>query len=147
MEFPLISRELVADLRIVHGLFNFAVVLLFFYTGRCGLMIRKARKNGLPLPVTAAARHRWLGPRLAILGWLGFAAGLALVLVDTGEVLKYPAHLLVGVVIVALLCATFLVSRKIKGPNSPYRDTHFRLGLAILSLYLLQVFIGLGVLL
>lgn len=146
MEYPLISRELVADLRIVHGLFNFAVVLLFFYTGRYGLMIRKARKNGLPQPVTAAARHRWLGPRLAILGGLGFGAGLALVLVDTGDALKYPAHLLVGVVIVALLCATFLVSRKIKGPDSPYRNTHFQLGIAILSLYLLQIFLGIGVL-
>lgn len=146
MEYPLISRELVADLRIVHGLFNFAVMLLFIYTGRCGLMIRRARKNGTPLPVTAATRHRWLGPRLAILGGFGFAAGLALVLVDSGDVLKYPAHLLVGVVIVALLGATFLVSRKIKGPNSPHRDTHFRLGIAILSLYLLQIFLGLGVL-
>lgn len=147
MEYPLISRELVAGLRIVHGLFNLAVVLLFFYTARNGLMIRKARKNSLPLPVPAATRHRWLGPRLVILGGLGFGAGLALVLVDTGNALKYPAHLLVGVVIITLLFATFLVARKIKGPNSPHRDTHFRLGIAILSLYVLQVFLGFGVLL
>lgn len=147
MEYPLISRELLADLRIVHGLFNFAVMLMFFYTARYGLMIRRARKNGAPLPVAAAIRHRMLGPILALLGGLGFTVGLTLVLLDTGDPLKYPAHLLGGIALVTLLLATYLVSRKIKGPNSPYRDTHFRLGLAILTLYVVEVFLGLGVLL
>lgn len=147
MEYPLISRELLAYSRIGHGLFNFSVLLLFLYTARYGLLIRKARKNGAPLPVAAMRRHRYLGPRLAVLGGLGFGAGLTLVLVDTGNILKYPAHLLTGVVIVALLLTTFLVSRKIKGPNSPYRNTHFQLGLAILTLYVLEVVLGLGVLL
>lgn len=147
MEYPLISRELLADLRIVHGLFNFAVVLLFFYTARYGLMIRRSRKNGVPMPVAAVIRHRTLGPILALLGGLGFAAGLTLVWLDTGNLLKYPAHLLTGAAIVTLILTTFLVSRKIRGPNSPYRDTHFRLGVAILTLYVLEVFLGLGVLL
>jgi hypothetical protein len=146
MEYPLISRDMLANLRIAHGLYNFTVMLLFFYTARYGLMIRKARKIGAPLPVAAVIRHRTLGPRLAILGGLGFLAGLTLVLLDTGDPLKYPAHLLVGATIIALLGATFLVSRKIKGPNSPYRKTHFQLGIAILSLYLLEVFLGIGVL-
>jgi len=147
MEYPLISRELLADLRIVHGLFNFTVMLLFFYTARYGLTIRSARRNGTPLPVAAVIRHRTLGPVLALLGGLGFVAGLTLVLLDTGDIFKYPAHLAVGTAIVALILTTFLVSRRIRGQNSPHRDTHFRLGLAILTLYVVEVFLGLGVLL
>lgn len=147
MEYPLISRELLADLRIVHGLFNFSVMLMFFYTARFGLMVRRARMSGAPMPVAAVVRHRQLGPILAVLGGLGFGAGLILVLLDTGNILKYPAHLLVGAAIVTLLFATFQVSRKIKGASSPNRDIHFRLGIAILTLYILEVFLGLGVLL
>lgn len=147
MEYPLISRELLADLRIVHGLFNFAVMLLFFYTARYGQMIRRARKARAPLPVAAMRRHRYLGPRLAVLGGLGFGAGLTLVLLDTGDILKYPAHLLGGSIIVTLLLSTFMVSRKIKGPDSPYRNTHYQLGIAILTVYIVEVFLGIGVLL
>lgn len=147
MEYPLISRDLLVDLRLVHGLFNLSVALMFFYTARLGWKIRQARRGGAPLPLATVKRHRRLGPILAPLGGLGFVAGLTLVLLDTGNVLKYPAHLLVGATIVALLLATFLVSRKIKGPAAPQRDLHFRLGLGILALYVVEVFLGLGVLL
>lgn len=148
MEYPLISKELLTPLRLGHGLFNFSLVLLFFYTARFGLLIRRARQKGAPRPVAAIRRHRKLGPILAGLGLLGFAAGLILVLLDTGNILKYPAHLAVGACLVALLLATFLVSRKITGPAaSPFRQVHFLLGVAILALYLLEVLLGLGVLL
>lgn len=148
MEYPLISKELLTPLRLAHGFFNFSVMLMFFYTARFGLQIRRARQKGAPRPTAAIRRHRKLGPILASLGAMGFGAGLTLVLLDTGNVLKYPAHLLVGVILVALLLATFLVSRKISGTEaSPIRKTHFLLGLTILSLYLLEVLLGLGVLL
>jgi len=147
MDYPLIGRELLDYLKIGHGLFNFSVMLMFFYTARFGLRIRKARLSGAPTPVAAMKRHRFLGPRLAILGGLGFTAGLTLVLLDSGNILKYPGHFLVGLTIVTLLLITFLVSRKIKGPDSPYRQPHFLLGLTILTLYLLEVVLGLGVLL
>jgi hypothetical protein len=148
MEYPLISKELLPPLRLAHGLFNFSVVVLFFYTARFGLVIRRARQRGESRPAAAIRRHRKLGPILAVLGALGFSAGLILVLLDTGNILKYPSHLLVGVIIVSLLLATFLVSRKITGAEaSPLRQAHFLLGLAILSLYVVQVFLGLGVLL
>ena len=148
MEYPLISKELLTPLRLAHGLFNFSVVLLFFYTARFGLLIRRARQKGAPRPTAAIRRHRKLGPILASLGAMGFGAGLTLILLDTGNILKYPVHLLVGTIIVALLLTTFLVSRKIAGPEaSPFRQAHFLLGLAILSLYLLEVLLGLGVLL
>lgn len=147
MTYPLIDTGLLAVLRIIHGLFNFSLLLLFCYTARYGLMIRKARRNLAPLPLAAVKRHRRLGPVLALLGGVGFAAGVTLVLLDTGNLLKYPGHFFVGVTIVTLLLTTFLVSRKIKGANSPYRLPHFLLGLAILTLYLVEVFLGLGVLL
>ena len=147
MEYPLISKELLNYLRLGHGLFNFSVALMFFYTARFGLLVRKARRSKAPLPVAAVRRHRRLGPVLALLGTMGFGAGLTLVWLDTGNFLKYPAHLLVGLALVILIFTTFLVSRKIRGPESPYRQPHFLLGLTILTLYLVEVFLGLGVLL
>jgi len=148
MEFPLISRELLFPLRLAHGLFNFSVMLLFFYTASLGLRIRHARTKGLDRPMATVKRHRKLGPVLACVGALGFFAGITLVFIDTGNILKYPAHLIVGAILVGLLATTFLISRKIKGIEaSSWRQVHFFLGLSILSLYLLEVFLGLGVLL
>jgi len=147
MEYPLINRELLANLRLAHGLLNFAVAVMFCYTARLGWTVRQARKRGNPMPLAAVRRHRRLGPIIALMGGLGFVSGLTLVLLDTGNVLKYPVHLLVGAIIVSLLLATFLVSRKIKGQNSPYRDSHFCLGGAILVLYLVEIVFGLGALL
>jgi len=148
MRYPLIGEGLLPPLRLAHGLFNFSVMLMFYYTASLGLKIRRARQKGEKRPPALIKRHRKLGPILAVLGTLGFCAGLTLVLLDTGNILKYPAHLTVGATIVSLLLATFLVSRKIKGTGpSPYRQTHFLLGLAILSFYLVEVILGLGVLL
>lgn len=147
MEFPLISRELIVVLKLVHGLFNFVVMLLFFYHARNGLMIRRARANKSPLPLHALKRHRKMGSILAICGGGGFLAGLLLVLVDTGKILRYPPHLFVGVAIVLLLFITYRVSSKIAGPSAPQRDRHYHLGLAILALYLVNVVLGIGVLL
>jgi hypothetical protein len=148
MEYPLIGQELLTPLRLTHGLFNISVMLMFFYTARLGLRIRGARKREEARPAVAVRRHRKLGPILALLGGIGFGAGIALVLVDTGDILKYPAHLAVGTAIVILLTITYLVSRKITSPEaSPYRQAHFLLGLTILALYLVQTVLGLGVLL
>jgi hypothetical protein len=99
-------------------------------------------------PTAAIRRHRGLGPILAGLGALGFTFGLTLILLDTGNILKYPHHLLVGVIIVTLLLTTWLVSRKIIGTGaSPFREAHFLLGITILALYVVEVLLGLGVLL
>jgi hypothetical protein len=88
-----------------------------------------------------------MGPVLAILGGLGFLEGLTLVLLDTGNVLEFPPHFVTGLSIVVLLIATYRISRDIKGPDSPFRTPHFVLGVAILCLYLVNVFLGIGVLL
>jgi hypothetical protein len=147
MQFPLISRELIAILKLVHGLFNLSVVLLFFYHARNGLLIRRARTAKTPLPIQAIKRHRRMGPKLALLGGAGFSAGLTLVMLDTGKVLQYPPHLFVGMSIVLMLFLTYRVSRRIVGPSAPQRNLHYRLGLAILALYLVNVVLGIGVLL
>ena len=147
MLFPLISRELIAILKLVHGLFNLSVMLLLFYHARNGLLIRQARTGKTSLPLHAIKRHRRMGPVLAMLGGIGFSAGLILVILDTGRILQYPPHLFVGVAIVLLLFFTYRVSRKIAGPSTPQRDLHYRLGLAILALYIVNVVLGIGTLL
>lgn len=145
MQFPLISRELIPHLKLVHGLFNLTVTLLFIYHARNGWLIRRARRAKNTLPLQAIKRHRRMGPILALLGAGGFAAGLTLVFIDTGNLLRYPPHLAVGVAILALLFLTYRVSRKIALSNSRQRDLHFRLGLALLGLYLVNVVLGIGV--
>jgi hypothetical protein len=145
MQYPLIDRQLLAELRPVHGVYNTIVVLLFLYQGWLGLRIRRERRARAPLPVPVIKRHRRMGPVLVILGGLGFMEGLTLVLLDTGRVLDFPPHLFTGFTIVVLLIATYKISKDIKGPDSPYRTPHFILGVAILCLYLVNVVIGLGV--
>lgn len=147
MEYPLIDRQLLSNLRLAHGAFNTSVMLLFFYHARLGFGIRRARLSHAPLPFPAIKRHRSLGPVVALLGGLGFLVGLTLVLLDTGNVLEHAAHLFVGAAIVALIATTFFISRKIKGMDSPLRTPHFIIGIAILCLYLVEVFLGIGVLL
>ncbi|HUI68762.1 MAG TPA: DUF4079 family protein [Nitrospirota bacterium] len=146
MQYPLIDRQLLSSLRLVHGSYNFLVMLLFFYHGWLGVTIRRARKSKALLPFKAIKRHRKTGPVLAIMGGFGFLIGLTLILLHTGNILEYPAHFLVGCAIVICLLSTVLISRKIKGPDSPYRTPHFVLGITILCLYLIQVFLGIGVL-
>jgi hypothetical protein len=146
MQYPLIDRHLLASLRLVHGSYNLMVAATFFYHGWLGIAIRRARKSKAALPFATIKRHRKTGPFLAAMGGLGFLIGLTLVLLDTGNVLQYPAHFLTGCTIVFCLLSTFLISRKIKGPDSPYRTPHFALGVAILCLYIIEVLLGLGVL-
>jgi hypothetical protein len=119
--------------------------LLFFYHGRRGIKIRRARRAKAPLPFPAIKRHRGMGPVLTILGMLGFSIGFTLVLLDTGRILEYPAHLFTGLAIVILLISTWVISRRIKGPDSPFRTPHFILGIAILCLYFIEAFLGIGV--
>lgn len=127
-------------------MYNACVVLLFFYQAWLGLAIRRARKAKAPLPFHYIKRHRTMGPVLTILGLCGFFIGFTLVLVHTGRVLEFPSHLFTGLALVALLIATYGLSRKIKGPDSPYRTPHALLGIAVLCLYLVEVFLGIGIL-
>jgi uncharacterized membrane protein YozB (DUF420 family) len=147
MQYPLIDRQVLADLRLAHGIYNSLVMLLFLYQGWLGFRIRRDRRVHAPLPLPVIRRHRKAGPVLAILGGLGFLTGLTLVLLDTGNVLEHQPHFFTGLSIVVLLIATYRISRDIRGPDSPFRTTHFALGVAILCLYLVNMFLGIGVLL
>lgn len=137
------SKELIPYLKLLHGGFNSIVILLFVYQGILGLRIRRAEKK----PVNIIRRHRKNGPVFAVLGISGFIAGLVLVLLDTGRILKYPPHLILGFIIVLLIITTYFVSKKIKGPAPSWRNRHFALGILIICLYFVQAFLGLGVLL
>ncbi len=140
----MVAGEWMAPLRLLHGAYNTLIALAFLYQGWLGLGIRKARRAGGAGDFRAIKRHRGNGPVLALLGILGYAAGATLITIDKGHLFEYRAHHLVGVAIVILLAATFLVSRRIKGPDSPWRTPHFLLGLAILGAYAVQLLLGLN---
>lgn len=137
------SKELISYLKLLHGGYNTVVILLFVYQGVLGLRIRKSEEK----PVHIIRRHRKAGPVLAILGILGFIAGMTVVFLDKGRILKYPFHFITGLTIASLIITTFIISRKIKGPEPYWRNRHYALGIAIISFYFFQAFLGLGILL
>lgn len=146
MEFPLVSRELLADLRLLHGIFNFAVLFLFLYQARLGLQIRRARLAKAPLLFTAVKRHRKEGPLFTGLAAFGYVFGIVVVLLDTGNLLEYAAHFTAGTLLVLVLSVVVFLSRRIKGQQSPYRRRHFVAAAVLLGIFVLQVLLGLGIL-
>ncbi len=143
----MITKHLLSQLRLVHAAYNFSVFLVFLYHAQLGLAIRRARRAKAPLPFPLIKKHRKQGPVLVLLGMLGFFIGFTLVIIDRGNVLAYPAHFGVGCAIVLLLLTTYILTRFIKGQDSPYRTPHFIIGILILCLYLMEVLLGLGILL
>lgn len=137
------SRELILYLKLFHGAFNALVILLFVYQGILGLRIRRSEKK----TINIIRRHRKTGPLIAVLGALGFIAGITVVFLDTGRILKYPPHFILGSIIVLLIACTYIISGKIKGPEPYWRNRHYALGILIICLYIVQAFLGLGVLL
>jgi len=137
------TKELILYLKLLHGSFNSLVILLFVYQGILGLRIRRSENK----PVHIIRRHRKTGPVIAVLGALGFIAGITVVFLDTGRILKYPVHFIFGLIIVSLIMSTYIVSKKIKGPEPYWRNRHFALGILIICLYFVQALLGLGVLL
>jgi hypothetical protein len=123
-------------------------MFLFLYQGRLGLRIRRQRKlDNSPGIFEVVKKHRRFGSILVFLGFIGFLAGLTLAIFDHGRVFEYPLHLMMGLFIVLLLITSFLISKKIRGSDSPWRTPHFIVGIFIISFYIIQIFIGLGVLL
>ena len=135
------SRESIEYLKIIHGSYNSLVLLLFLYQGFLGFRIRKSGRNDY------IKRHRQIGPVAALLGVSGFFAGMTVIYLDAGHILKYPLHFITGLTIASLIISTYLISRKIKGPDTYWRNRHYAVGILILLLYFIQAFLGLGVLL
>jgi len=142
----MIDKEVISYLKPAHGSYNMLIALLFVYQGILGLKIRRQRLKGQQ-QFTIIKRHRRLGPFLVLLGLSGFFAGLILVYLDTGRFIKYPFHFATGSTIALSIITAFFISRKIRGRDSLWRDVHFMLGIFILCLYIMQVFLGLGILL
>jgi len=140
-----IDKQTIAYLRYVHGFYNTVVLILFMYQGFLGLRIREQRKTGV-MALVIIKRHRKAGPFLVLLGLIGFFAGIILVFVDYGNLLKFPLHLITGMGITILIIGTFVISRRIKSSEPEWRTPHFVVGIAILCLYVIQTFLGLGIL-
>ncbi|MCX7794289.1 MAG: DUF4079 domain-containing protein [Thermodesulfovibrionales bacterium] len=140
------SKETIAYLKLLHGLYNSIVIVQFIYQGILGLKIRRERKSS-NFPEIIIKRHRILGPILTVESIMGFFAGITLVFVDYGFIFKYPLHFITGLFIILSVITTFFISRKIKADASLWRELHFRLGILILFLYVIQAFFGLGILL
>jgi hypothetical protein len=130
-----------------HGFYNLLVILLFFYQAKLGLKVRRDRLAGKPLPTGAIRKHRKFGPFFSVLAVAGFLVGAGIVYLDDGRVFVHPVHFLTGLLIISLVCTTFLVSRKIRSNRAEWRDVHFVIGILILSLYLFQAYLGLEMLL
>jgi len=75
-------------LKLLHGTYNIIVMALFIRQGWLGLIIRRERLAGRPLPALAIGRHRKRGPLLAGMAFLGFLAGAGLSYVDHGHILR-----------------------------------------------------------
>lgn len=141
------DSALLDDLRLLHGSFNAIVALLFVYHGSLGWRIRRERKRGSGRNPTIIRRHRKEGPIFAVLGVAGYLAGVGLTLIDKGHLVEYPSHLIVGSCIALLIITTYIISKKIRGLESFWRTPHFVIGLFILLLYIVQIYLGLGILL
>jgi hypothetical protein len=143
----MLSDSVVATLQIGHAGFNGLLFLAFAFQGLMGLRIRKKRVAGVPQDFTVVKRHRKLGPALAALVPLGYLAGLSTTYLSRGVWVRHPEHFTVGTVLLIVVGATFLASRRIRGAQSPWRNRHAALGLVLACVFLVQIFLGLGVLL
>jgi hypothetical protein len=143
----MVPKFLIPYLQIGHGLFNLGLLAAFVYQGWLGWLIRRDRQGKRTRDVARVRRHRALGPILAGLLPIGYLGGLILSYLNHGVWTRYPLHLVAGSLLIATVTATWLLSKKIRGVHTPWRTTHFVLGLVILILFLCQVFLGLNVLL
>ena len=140
------KSEIIANMRIVHALFNVIILMSLIFQAWLGLKIRRRRKAGDPPAFNVIKTHRKLGPVLVPAGILGFLSGWVIIYFDTGALFKYPGHSILGLTLALLLLSALLVSKKITGADSPWRTMHYRIGLLILCGYCFQVFLGIGIL-
>jgi hypothetical protein len=141
-----IDRLSIMYLKYAHGLFNLTMAVLFLYQGWTGFAVRRARRAGGKVPFDRVRAHRKSGPALELGGLAGYLVGIGVVILDRGRLFEYPLHLATGTVLVGLMGVVYAVSRRIEGTAVKARSLHFRIGSALLALYVLQVFIGFSVL-
>jgi len=143
----MIIHQIIPYLKLTHGSFNLLMMFLFIYQWSLGLRIRKKRNAGEQPDAKLIRKHRRNGPIFVALGCLGYLAGLSIVYLDKGKIIQFPLHFVTGSLIASSLVSTYLISKKIRVTKSPWRTSHFILGTLIVSLYLVQVSLGLNMLL
>ena len=141
----MIDKQILEYLKLGHGTFNAMVCSFFIYQGLLGYRIRKARLAHMSVG-SSQKRHRKNGPVLVVLGIAGFFAGMLVVFLDYGHLLKYPLHFINGAAIAIALAGLLLVSRKIRATDTQWRSVHFTLGIVTLLLYFSQLLLGLAIL-
>jgi hypothetical protein len=129
-----------------HGLYNTVVFLLFVWQGWLGSKIRIERLTGNLPSIPVIKRHRKFGSVITFLGIAGFLSGVTIVYFSGGHFFSEPLHLIVGSVLTLFIIAAFLISRKIKGRESPFRTLHMTAGTATICLYVIQIYIGIDIL-
>jgi len=141
----MIDKQILEYLKLGHGTFNVMVCSFLIYQGLLGYRIRKARLTHMSVGISQK-RHRKNGPVLVVLGIAGFFAGMLVVFLDDGHLLKYPLHFINGATIAVALSGLLLVSRKIRTNDTQWRSAHFTLGIVTLLLYVSQLLLGLDIL-
>jgi len=139
------SDGMVSALQAAHVFSNGALFLGLAYQGVLGWRIKRRRVAGVLQDFGVVRRHRALGPVLATLLPLGYLAGLITAYLHKGDLLRYPGHLAGGTALLAAVSAAVLVSRRIRGQQSPWREPHFALGLSALGVFLVQIYLGLNI--
>lgn len=134
-------KEYIPYMKVLHGFYNFTILLLFVYQGLLGIRIRKNRLKKLFIP-DVVKKHRRLGLMLFPLSIAGFFSGVTLVYAEWQEIIKYPLHFFNGVVLLILIISIFIISRLLTIERLFLRNIHFLLGLLIISLYLIQIILG-----
>jgi len=141
----LLSKETVALLRYVHGGLNLLVAIMVWSMLALGLGIRRRRASGRAT-LKLSSPHMAIGPVLAVLGPMGFLAGVTLITLDKGSPLEYPPHFVLGFLIALALPGMFLLSRALLKGSQRARRAHRRLGITLAVLYMFQVLLGIGIL-
>ena len=139
------SDGVISTLQLAHVSVNGALFFALVYQGRLGWRIRRRRVAGVLQDFNVVKRHRALGPILATLLPIGYLAGLITAYLHKGIWVRYPGHLAIGTILLVVVCSTYLVSKRIRGPQSPWRQAHFALGLLLLCTFLVQIYLGLNI--
>ncbi|MBZ0155915.1 MAG: DUF4079 family protein [Alphaproteobacteria bacterium] len=133
----MIENQISSLFRIGHGIFNGIILFLLLYQGWLGIRIRKSRQEGAPL-LPVIKKHRKYGPPLAVAAGAGLFSGIVLLFSLNNSPFPALLHYFIGSLLIPLVSATFLISRRIRGTAARIRTAHLFLGLLTLSLYLVQ---------
>lgn len=138
------ANQLLKVMLLGHALFNSAIFIVFVYQAYLGLSMRRSKLAG-QIDFVKKRRHRRNGPIAATLAIFGFVFGLIIVTIDHGNPFTFPVHLFLGSTLIVLIVATYVISRKMIG-DPGLRDVHRRIGIVIITTFVLQIFVGIGML-